>query len=261
VIGIARLQRGLYVIDHEDPTGSVVPVCNSASSNSFLLWHLRLGHISDSGLQVISKNFPFVPSKNNMPPCDACHFSKQKKLPFPQSMLKSLAPFDILHADLWGPYSTISLLGHKYFLTLVDDYSRFTWVIFLKTKDETKKSLINFIAFIENQFHTTLKCLRSDNGTEFVVMGDFLSSKGIIHQKSCVETPQQNGIVERKHQHILNVARSLSFHSNLPLTMWNFSVQHVVHIINRLPSPLLNLKCPYELLYKHLLYILKFLVV
>jgi IS30 family transposase len=133
---------------------------------------------------------------------------------------------------------------------LVDDYSRFTWVIFLKTKDETKKSLINFIAFIENQFHTTLKCLRSDNGTEFVVMGDFLSSKGIIHQKSCVETPQQNGIVERKHQHILNVARSLSFHSNLPLTMWNFSVQHVVHIINRLPSPLLNLKCPYELLYK-----------
>jgi hypothetical protein len=81
-------------------------------------------------------------------------------------------------------------------------------------------------------------------------MGDFLSSKGIIHQKSCVETPQQNGIVERKHQHILNVARSLSFHSNLPLTMWNFSVQHAVHIINRLPSPLLNLKCPYELLYK-----------
>jgi histone deacetylase 1/2 len=150
VIGIARLQRGLYVLDHEDPTDSVVPVCNSASSNSFLLWHLRLGHISDSGLQVISKHFLFVPSKNNMSPCDACHFSKQNKLPFPQSMSKSLAPFDILHADLWGPYSTISLLGHKYFLTLVDDYSRFTWVIFLKTKDEAKKSLINFTAFIEN---------------------------------------------------------------------------------------------------------------
>lgn len=98
-----------------------------------------------------------------MPPCD---------LPFPQSISKSLAPFDILYADLWDPYSTISLLGHKYFLTLVDDYSRFTWVIFLKTKDEIKKSLINFIAFIENQFHTTLKCPRSDNGIEFA-MGDF----------------------------------------------------------------------------------------
>ena len=77
----------------------------------------------------------------------------------------SCAPFDILHADLWGPFSTISTLGHKYFLTLVDDYTRFTWVIFLKTKDQTKTSLIQFVALIENQFKTSLKCLRSDNGT------------------------------------------------------------------------------------------------
>jgi hypothetical protein len=269
VIGIARLERGLYVIDIEDITGSVShtvsstcnstcsnsshivsnSTCKSTCSNSSLLWHLRLGHISTSGLNVISNVYPFVSNKHALPPCDSCHFAKQKKLPFPHSISKSVAPFDILHADLWGPYSTISLLGHKYFLTLVDDYSRFTWVIFLKTKDETKKSLIHFVSYIENQFQTTLKCLRSDNGTEFA-MGDFFLSKGIIHQKSCVETPQQNGVVERKHQHILNVARSLSFHSNLPLSMWNFSIQHAVHLINRLPSPLLNLKCPYEMLHK-----------
>jgi len=80
-------------------------------------------------------------------------------------------------------------------------------------------------------------------------MGDFLKSKGIIHQKSCVETPQENGVVEQKHQHTLNVARSLSFHSHVPLTMWNFSVQQAVHIINRLPTPLLKSKSPYELLF------------
>jgi hypothetical protein len=247
VIGIAKLQRGLYVISTADHTGFVSSTCNSVSSSSFL-WHLRLGHLSDKGLQAVSRQFPFVPSKNNMSSCDSCHFAKQRKLPFPHSMSKSNAPFDILHADLWGPYSTISLQGHKYFLTLVDDYSRFTWVIFLKSKDETRKSLIHFVAYIENQFHTTLKCLRSDNGTEFS-MGDFFLSKGIIHQKTCVETPQQNGVVERKHQHILNVARSLSFHSHIPLTMWNFCIQHAVHIINRLPTPLLNFKCPYELLH------------
>lgn len=210
VIGIAKLQRGLYVISTADHTGFVS--CNSVYSSSYL-WHLRLGHLSYRGLQAVSRKFPFVPSKNNMSSCDSCHFGKQRKLPFPHSLSKSNAPFDILHADLWGPYSTISLQGHKYFLTLVDDYSRFTWVIFLKSKDETRKSLIHFVAYIENQFHTTLKCLRSDNGTEFA-MGDFFLSKGIIHQKTCVETPQQNGAVERKHQHILNVARCLSFHSH-----------------------------------------------
>jgi hypothetical protein len=164
-------------------------------------------------------------------------------LVFPQPLLISYM------LTYGGPYSTTSVLGHKYFLTLVDDYSRFTWIIFLKTKNETRNNLIHFIAYLENQFSTTLKCLRSDNGTEFA-LSDFFLSKGIIHQKSCVETPQQNGVVERKHQHILNVARSLSFHSKILITMWNFSIQHVVHIINRLPSPLLNSKCPYELLFK-----------
>jgi hypothetical protein len=230
-------------------TADVNPSCNSISSNSFELWHSRLGHVSDSGMQAISKQFPFIPCKNNMSPCDSCHFSKQKKLPFSHSITNSLSPFELLHADVWGPYSTTSLLGHKYFLTLVDDYSRFTWVIFLKHKSETKNNIINFIAYLENQFHTSLKCLRSDNGTEFALT-DFFLSKGIIHQKSCVETPQQNGVVERKHQHILNVARSFLFQSNVPLNMWTFCVQHAVHVINRTPSPLLKSKTPYELLFK-----------
>jgi len=122
-------------------------------------------------------------------------------------------------------------------------------VIFLKTKDETQKHLKHFIAYVENQFHTTLKCLRSDNGSEFIAMTSFLLSKCILHHKTCVETPQQNGVVERKHQRILNVARSLSFQSHVPITMWNFTVQHVVHIINRIPSPLLKFKSPIELLH------------
>lgn len=78
----------------------------------------------------------------------------------------------------------------------------------------------------------------------------FFLSKGIIHQKSCVETPQQNGVVERKHQHILNVAQALFFHSHLPPNMWNFVVQHAIHINNWIPIPLLHFHYPYELLHK-----------
>ena len=84
----------------------------------------------------------------------------------------------------------------------------------------------------------------------FIALTDFLLSKGILHQRSCVETPQHNGVDERKHQHKLNVARALYFHSNVPLALWNFCLQHAVHLINRLPTPLLKSKSPYELLFQ-----------
>ena len=143
--------------------------------------------------------------KESRSPCDICHYAKQRKLSFPHSLTHTSNIFDLLHADIWGPYVTPSISGHKYFLTLVDDFSRFTWIILMKTKSEARQHLTNFISFIETQFNRKLKCLRSDNGPEFL-MSDFYQAKGIVHHRSCVETPQQNGIVERKHQHILNVA-------------------------------------------------------
>lgn len=118
----------------------------------------------------------------------------------------------------------------------------------MKTKGETRKHITDFITYIETQFNRKLKILRSDNGPEFA-MTELFSNKGILHQTTCVETPQQNGVVERKHQHILNVARALLFQSHLPEQLWCFTVTHVVHIINKLPTPLLKNKSPYELLY------------
>ena len=81
-------------------------------------------------------------------------------------------------------------------------------------------------------------------------MADFYNSNGIQHQLSCVETPQQNGVVERKHQHILNIARSLLFQSKIPIVFWTYAISHAVHLINILPSKLLDFQSPYQLLYK-----------
>nr|KYP55041.1 Retrovirus-related Pol polyprotein from transposon TNT 1-94 [Cajanus cajan] len=123
--------------------------------------------------------------------------------------------FDLIHVDLWGPYSIPFVHGHKYFLTIVDDHSRYTWIFPLKLKSETSKILQNFVSLIKTQFDSVIKVIRSDNGTEFC-MNDFYASKGIIHHTSCAYTPEQNGIVERKHGHLLNVARALMLQSNLP---------------------------------------------
>jgi hypothetical protein len=138
--------------------------------------------------------------------------------------------------------------NHAFFLTAVDDYSRFTWITLMKHKSETRQHIIDFIKMIEVQHHSQVKIIRSDNGVEFL-MPQFYSSKGIIHQTSCVETPEQNGRVERKHQHLLNVGRALLFQANLPKTFWSYAVQHATYIINRIPSSVLKNKSPYELLH------------
>jgi len=121
----------------------------------------------------------------------------------------------------------------RYFLTIVDDYSRYTWVILLHNKSEVRQHIINFAVFVQNHFKINIKTIRTDNGVEFS-MSIFYASKGIIHQKSCVET-QQNDIVERKHQDILNVNHTLLFQENLPPIFWEFVVNHVVFLINVIP--------------------------
>ena len=101
----------------------------------------------------------------------------------------------------------------------------------------------------EKQFSKEVKIVRSDNGTEFMCMSRFFRENGIIHQTSCVATPKQNGRVERKHRHILNIARALLFQSNLPVKFWGEAILTAAYLINRTPLSGLGHRAPYELLY------------
>lgn len=148
--------------------------------------------------------------------------------------------FEIVHTDIYGPYSIPSIDCRNYFLTLVDDY--------IQLKKWNQKNAYVFSSLsLENKFSTSLKCL-SDNGPEFLIHSLF-QTKGILHQSSSVQFPQQNVLVERKHQHILNVTHALFFQASLPRICWHSSKQHSVHLINKIHSPLLIFFPYFHLLY------------
>ena len=131
----------------------------------------------------------------------------------------------------------------------MDDCSRVVWIYLLNGKNEVGFVLKKFMAMIQRQFQKDVKIVQSDNGREFMCLKEYFDEIGIVHQTSCVGTPQQNGRVERKHRHILNVARALRFQAHLSLEFWGECILATGYLINRTPSVLLNGKSPYEILF------------
>ena len=130
MIGSAEIRDGLYVFGNPNITHSAV--VNSISDIPANVWHLRLGHVSAKKLVLLHKLFPYISIPKCNDNCEICPVAKQRKFPFPTSHIKFVAAFDLLHIDIWGPNSIISMHGHRYYLTIVDDYTRHTWIFFMK---------------------------------------------------------------------------------------------------------------------------------
>lgn len=166
------------------------------------------------------------------------------------SSLITNCPVDhlICYTDIWGPYHIPSHSGHKYFLTLVDDCSKFTWIYLLCKESDAVNVIRRFFSMVATQFNAAIKSFRSDNTPE-LSFRDCFADKVLFHQFSCVVRPQQNSIFECKHQHLLNVARVLFFQSRIPIHFWSECLLTATYLINRIPSPILQHKTPYEVLY------------
>lgn len=254
--GIGKEINGLYYLpaglQSEDSQNKQVVLMSQSSIADKLLWHNRLGHPSVKALQQLSidRSFSDVEACNK---CPVYRLAKQTRLPFPSSMSKTLALFDLIHVDVWGPYRVATHNGFRFFLTIVDDKSRMCWLYLLRLKSDVFPVLKSFVALVKTQFNKDVKRIRSDNGTEFFNhdCSVFLNSLGIVHESSCPYTPQQNGIVERKHRHILEVARAVRFQGNIPIRFWGECVLAAVYLINRLPTSVLHGKSPYEQFHGH----------
>uniref|UniRef100_A0A2N9FWE2 Integrase catalytic domain-containing protein n=1 Tax=Fagus sylvatica TaxID=28930 RepID=A0A2N9FWE2_FAGSY len=222
-------------------------VAHSISSDKWHLWHSRLGHPSSNVLHNIFPCFSTGSnSKSVIEHCHHCLAGKMHQLPFPISNKTVTSPFELIHADLWGPAPVTASNGFRFYLVFVDEFTKFTWVYLLKHKSDTFQVFTQFRAMIETQFSLPIKILRTDCGGEFLStpFNQFCSSKGIIHQLSCPHTPQQNGVAERKHRHLVQCALALLSQSKLPLSYWSYAISTAAHIINKLPTPNLDFFSP-----------------
>ncbi|KAK1616788.1 hypothetical protein QYE76_022305, partial [Lolium multiflorum] len=173
----------------------------------------------------------------------------KKKHPI-KSIVTTSRPLELLHLDLFGPSHYDTLGGSKYGLVIVDDYSRYSWVFLLKSKDETHREFITFAKKAQRTYESEIKAIRTDNGTEFknYTMQEFVDDEGIKHEFSAPYTPQQNGVVERKNQTIIEMARTMLSEFNSPHNFWGEAISTAVHYSNRLFLRPLHNKTPYELL-------------
>lgn len=218
-----------------------------------ITWHRRLGHVSYGTMLKMKKTVPGMDFVDNceqqIKNCEVCARAKSKRLPFKQSETKSTAILQLLHSDLMGPMETQSIGHAKYLLTIVDDYSRYVFVFFLKKKCEVIEHFRNFKVFIENQTNEKIKKIRSDGGGEYDCkeVENFCTKFGIQHQFTVAYTPEQNGVAERWNRTLTEKAKCMLFDAELPKSYWAEAMNMAAYLKNRSISASLNNHTPYEL--------------
>ncbi|KAJ9561421.1 hypothetical protein OSB04_006581 [Centaurea solstitialis] len=226
------------------------------SSHQSLLWHRRLSHLNYRYLDRLVKErlvsgIPMIKFEPDQM-CSGCAQGKMKRASHPPKPEQgSKSPLSLIHMDLCGPMKTVSLAGRKYVLVIVDDYSRYTWTRFFKTKDETSNLIINFIKVVQVQLKLPVQTIRSDNGTEFKnqVLKGFYNSLGITQTFSAARTPEQNGVVKRRNRTLVEAARSMLAQSQLPQYLWAEAVNTACYTQNRSIIHRRFGKTPYHVLF------------
>ncbi|GJX92817.1 retrovirus-related pol polyprotein from transposon TNT 1-94 [Tanacetum coccineum] len=256
-VDLIKGSRGtnLYTISVEDMMRSS-PICllSKASKNKSWLWHRRLNHLNfgtlnDLARKDLVRGLPRLKfEKDHL--CSACQLGKSRKATHkPKTINTIMEVLHTLHMDLCELLRVQSINGKKYILVIVDDYSRFRWVKFLRTKDETPAFVINLLKQLQVGLNKTVRFVQTDNGTEFInkALTDYYESVSITHEKTIPRTPQQNGVVEQRNHTLVEAAQTMLIFSKAPLFLWVEAMATACYTKNRSLIHTLHNKTPYEL--------------
>ena len=263
-IGSGKLTDGLYCLSLDPKCAhSLTTTHNNINNISVLnnhsssLWHRRLGHISIERLKRLVKDGVIQTLDfTDFDTCLGCIKGKQTNKSN-KGAKRSDTKLKIIHTDICGPFTTQCLNGQRYFITFIDDFTRYMYLYLLNDKSEALDAFKVYKAEVEKQSGLSIKIVRSDRGGEYYgrftdqgqrpgPFAKFLEENGIVAQYTTPSTPQQNGVAERRNRTLMDMVRSMTSVSNLPPNMWSEALKTAVYILNRVPSKSVP-KTPFEL--------------
>ena len=217
------------------------------------LWHSRLGHLNFHTLQEMSRK----KSVEGLPPfviprkvCRSCVARKHHRTSFSKkSAFRATEPLELIHIDICGPITPTTLGGSRYFLLIMDDFSRLTWVSMLQCKSDAFEAFKCFKNLSETEKGMKIKTLRSDRGGEFTSdeFTNYCLKYGIKRQLTAPYSAQQNEVVERKNMTVVSMVRAMLKAKDLPRELWGEVVNTTVYILNRSSSKTLQGQTPHEM--------------
>jgi len=252
-------QLGLYEAKVREHTAASAVGTPHPSLHPTTLLHRRLGHLGEASLRTLIRHQAItgLPEAYIAPPvpfttsCVPCIQGKTQAKPHPLVRARAAKTLERVHVDLVGPLPQ-GVKGHRFWLTIVDDYSRYGWSIPLHTKDQAKHRLIEWVAMAERQTGCKLKEVRADRGGEFVndtLLGHF-RAQGVRTTFSNPHSPEQNGVAEARNKQVGRFTRLLLLNSQAPLSYWPYAVKHATVLNNLVPHGLLQGSTPYGAWFK-----------
>ena len=261
-VGYCHMSNGLYRLSLSPNDIYVAYTAEKVVSKrplpkeeSYALWHKRLGHISKDRVERLIKTNILPALKNDLEICVDCCRGKMTKLR-KKTAVQSSDLLDVIHTDISGPYKT-TLCRNFYFITFIDDYSRYGYLYLIKEKAESLDKFKIFWTEVEKQLVKVIKVVRSDRGGEYYgkhgdagqLKGSFakyLEDSGIVAQFTMPGSPEQNGIVKRRNRTLMEMVRSMISRTNLPGFLWGEALKTALYILNRVPTKVVPLT-PFEL--------------
>ena len=236
-VGKGYESGGLFRLSLSDVCNKVVNhICNNSESN---VWHSRLCHVNFGCMSRLAK-LNLIPSFTTIKgsKCQVCVQAKQPRKSHTIAEIRNLAPLELIHSDLCEMNGVLTKGGKKYFMTLIDDSTRYCRVYLLKSKDEALKFFKIYKAEVENQLDRKIKRLRSDRGGEYFSneFDAFCAEHGIIHEGTPPYSPQSNGVAERKNRTLTDLVNAMLDTSGLSKAWWGEAILTACHVLNRVPT-------------------------
>ena len=227
---------------------------NTVKPNKTSVWHHRYGHLNVNNLRELAKEqlvkgIKACDLSDEMNLCESCIQGKIHRKSFPRTgSRRAELPLQLVHSDVCGKINSKSLNGGEYFLTFVDDHTRYAWIYILKHKSQVFQYFQDWKAMAERSSGRKLVTLRTDNGGEYISLEfqAYRKKEGIEHQFTVPRTPEQNGVAERFNRTIMEAVRSMLIGAKLPRRFWGEALATAVYLRNRSPTKAISGLTPYE---------------